>query len=290
MSHDEERRARALEIYKKMGWGENEVVKEIDMELWEMITDVMFGEIWSRPGLSLRDRELITLGVLVADRAEGMKLHMRHAHHLGITYDEIRETIFQVMYYAGQSKGLFAMRRLKEVMQEAGGKFEGREIGDAAKRAAPLPPVVRLGAVLPRLSDARRVRADGVSLDAGAPASAAERALHAVRAGGMEEPVLPPSLERCGPRARRHRVARRHRKAAHVQLGRYQGEHRRAPAFRRSSRRRPGEISLRRRSSCRRAAAPPARPAARCRSRSRGKRRRSPRRARCGYRARARAT
>src|SRR4026209_928273 len=73
MSYDQERRARALETYKKMGWGENEVVKEIDMELWKMITDVMFGEVWSRPGLSLRDRQLITLGVLVADRAEGMK-------------------------------------------------------------------------------------------------------------------------------------------------------------------------------------------------------------------------
>ena len=124
MSYDQERRARALEIYKKMGWGENEIVKEIDMELWKMITDVMFGEIWSRPGLSLRDRELITMGVLVADRAEGMKLHMRHAHNLDITYDEIREIIFQVMYYSGQSKGLFAMRRLKEVMQESGGKFK----------------------------------------------------------------------------------------------------------------------------------------------------------------------
>jgi len=127
MSYDGERRARALEIYQKMGWGENEIVKEIDMELWKMITDVMFGEIWSRPGLSLRDRELITLGVLVADRAEGMKLHMRNAHHLGITYDEIRETIFQVMYYAGQSKGLFAMRRLKEVMAESGAKFDNEK-------------------------------------------------------------------------------------------------------------------------------------------------------------------
>ena len=124
MSYDQERRARALEIYRQMGWGENEVVKEIDMELWKMITDVMFGEIWSRPGLSLRERELITLGVLVADRAEGMKLHMRHAHNLGITCDEMRETIFQVMYYAGKSKGLFAMRRLKEVMQESGATFK----------------------------------------------------------------------------------------------------------------------------------------------------------------------
>ena len=127
MPDDQERRARALEIYKKIGWGENEVVKEIDMELWSIITDVMFGEIWSRPGLSLRERELITLGALVVDRAEGMKLHMRNAHHLGITFEEIRETIFQVMYYAGQSKGLFAMRRLKEVMKETGATFnEGK--------------------------------------------------------------------------------------------------------------------------------------------------------------------
>ena len=124
MADDQERRARALEVYKKIVWGENEVVKEIDMELWGIITDVMFGDIWSRPGLSLRERELITLGALVVDRAEGMKLHMRNAHHLGITFDEIRETIFQVMYYAGQSKGLFAMRRLKEVMQETGATFK----------------------------------------------------------------------------------------------------------------------------------------------------------------------
>jgi 4-carboxymuconolactone decarboxylase len=123
MSYEKDRRKRALGIYKQMGWGENEGVKKADMELWKIITDVMFGEIWSRPGLSLRDRELITLGVLVMDRAEGMKLHMQHAHKLGITYDEIRETIFQVMYYAGQSKGLFAIRRLKEVMEESGGKF-----------------------------------------------------------------------------------------------------------------------------------------------------------------------
>ena len=123
MSYEKERRKRALAIYKKMGWGENETVKNADMELWKIITDVMFGEIWSRPGLSLRDRELVTLGALVMDRAEGMKLHMEHAQKLGISYDEIREVIFQVMYYAGQSKGLFAIRRLKEVMKEQGGRF-----------------------------------------------------------------------------------------------------------------------------------------------------------------------
>ena len=123
MGYEQERRARALALYEKMGWGENESVKEADEELWKIITDVMFGEIWSRPGLNLRDREMVTLAALVMDKADGMKLHMRHAHKLGITFDEIREVIFQVMYYAGQAKGLFAIRRLKEVMEETGAKF-----------------------------------------------------------------------------------------------------------------------------------------------------------------------
>ena len=123
MDYEKERRARAFAIYEKMGWGENEIVKETDEELWKLITDIMFGEIWARPGLSLRDREMVTLAALVMEKADGIKLHMRHAHNLGITFDEIREVIFQVMYYAGQAKGLFAIRRLKDVMQETGATF-----------------------------------------------------------------------------------------------------------------------------------------------------------------------
>ena len=44
-----------------------------------------------------------------------MDIHLRHAHKLGITDDQIREVIFQTMYYAGQPRGLFAMKRLKAV-------------------------------------------------------------------------------------------------------------------------------------------------------------------------------
>ncbi|MFM9966784.1 MAG: carboxymuconolactone decarboxylase family protein [Burkholderiales bacterium] len=127
MGYKEDRRARALALYEQMGWGENESVKEADEELWKIITDIMFGEIWARPGLSLRDKEMVTLAALIMDKAEGMTLHMRHAHKLGITFDEMREVIFQVMYYAGQAKGLFAVRCLKRVMQETGAKFTPRD-------------------------------------------------------------------------------------------------------------------------------------------------------------------
>ena len=118
MADDKDRRQRGLEVYREMGWGENPAVKELDEDLWAFTTDVLFGEIWARPGLSLRDRELVTLAALVAAKADGMALHMRNAHHLGISYDEIKEVILQCTVYLGMPKALFAMRKLKAVMAE----------------------------------------------------------------------------------------------------------------------------------------------------------------------------
>jgi 4-carboxymuconolactone decarboxylase len=116
--NESDRRKRGLEVYKKMGWGENEIVKELDDDLWNFTTDVLFGEIWARPGLSLRERELITLGVLMAAKADGIAIHMRNAHHLGISFEEIKEVIMQCTVYLGMPKALFAMRKLKTVMAE----------------------------------------------------------------------------------------------------------------------------------------------------------------------------
>lgn len=116
--NDTTRRERGLAVYKQMGWGENEGVKALDEDLWNFTTDVLFGEMWSRPGLSLRERELITLGVLMESKADGIALHMRNAHHLGITYDEIKEVILQCAIYVGMPRTLFAMRKLKAVMAE----------------------------------------------------------------------------------------------------------------------------------------------------------------------------
>ncbi|HEY1361570.1 MAG TPA: carboxymuconolactone decarboxylase family protein [Xanthobacteraceae bacterium] len=112
------RRKRGLEVYRKMGWGTNPDLRDLDEDLWALTTDFVFGEVWSRPGLSLREREIAVLAVLIAFGTEGMDIHLRNAPKLGITYDQIRELIFQVMYYVGQPRGLFAMKRLKAVMTE----------------------------------------------------------------------------------------------------------------------------------------------------------------------------
>jgi 4-carboxymuconolactone decarboxylase len=113
------RRQRGLQVYKKMGWGTNPDLRRLDEDFWKLTTDFVFGEVWSRPGLSLRERELVVLAVLIALGTEGMDLHLRHAHKLGISEQQIKEVIFQVMYYVGQPRGLFAIKRLKAVMAEA---------------------------------------------------------------------------------------------------------------------------------------------------------------------------
>jgi 4-carboxymuconolactone decarboxylase len=125
------RRQRGLAIYKKMGWGTNPDLHKLDPELWRLTTEFVFGEVWARSGLSLRERELVCLAVLITLGTEGMDLHLRHAAKLGITDDQIKEVIFQAMYYAGQPRGLFAMKRLKAVIAS-----KKREPGGANGRQA----------------------------------------------------------------------------------------------------------------------------------------------------------
>lgn len=106
-----------LELLKEIGWDDGAArLKENDEEFWKLTVGHLFGNIWTRDGLSPRDRELITLSVLIAlDRDRGLRPHLTNAHKLGITDDEMRELIFQVMHYAGWSVGAHAISTFKEV-------------------------------------------------------------------------------------------------------------------------------------------------------------------------------
>jgi 4-carboxymuconolactone decarboxylase len=71
-------------------------------ELAEVITSLVYGGVWSRPGLSLRDRSLITVAVHVAlQRPHEMKIHMPAALRNGVTREELEELLIQVGAYAG---------------------------------------------------------------------------------------------------------------------------------------------------------------------------------------------
>jgi 4-carboxymuconolactone decarboxylase len=107
----------------RLGLGENKYLKEIDSEFWKFTVSNLFGNVFSRPGLSLRDRELITLSVLVAlDRMHGILTHFRAAPSVGISDDEIRELIIHVMHYAGWSVGAHAMATFRKFVDDGRGK------------------------------------------------------------------------------------------------------------------------------------------------------------------------
>lgn len=63
---------------------------------------VLYGEVWERPGLSKRDRSLITVAALIAlGRHNELPTHLRFAIQNGLTRDELVEAITHLAFYAG---------------------------------------------------------------------------------------------------------------------------------------------------------------------------------------------
>lgn len=105
-----------LAVLAELGWGENEGVRELDEDLWRIVTETNFGAIWARPGLSLRERELVCMAILIARGAHGVALHFKNAHHIGFTPEELKEVVLQAIPYAGLPRALSAMALLKRTL------------------------------------------------------------------------------------------------------------------------------------------------------------------------------
>ena len=85
----------------------------------ELSTEYCWGQIWSRDGLSRRDRSLLNIGMLCAlNRPHELKTHVRGALTNGATREEIREVFMQVAIYCGVPAGVDAFRNAKEVFAE----------------------------------------------------------------------------------------------------------------------------------------------------------------------------
>jgi len=111
-----DKEAAGLAVLEALGWGHNEGTRELDEDLWRIVTETNFGTIWSRPGLSLRERELICMTILIARGAHGVAMHFRNAHHVGFTPEELKEVVLQTIPYAGLPRALSAMALLKRTL------------------------------------------------------------------------------------------------------------------------------------------------------------------------------
>jgi 4-carboxymuconolactone decarboxylase len=85
----------------------------------QLTDDVLFGDVWARPGLSQRDRSLATVSALVAmNRPEQLRHHLERALENGLSRDELIEAITHLAFYAGWPSGVTAVGVAKEVFQK----------------------------------------------------------------------------------------------------------------------------------------------------------------------------
>ena len=119
MPLDDQDRKKGLEILKKMDLLKNDETP-VSKDLLKQIIDMLYGTIWSRTEqLSLQERSMITLTVLVAlNRENELKSHLRGAKNLGITKKKIEEMILHVAHYSGFPTAVSASQLVNKVWDE----------------------------------------------------------------------------------------------------------------------------------------------------------------------------
>lgn len=108
-----------MSIPKSASSARNEV-RQVAPRLIELTESVVYGDIWERPGLSKRDRSLITVAALVAMyRGDQLSGHLERALANGVTREEIGELITHLAFYAGWPTAMTAGRIAKKVFDGA---------------------------------------------------------------------------------------------------------------------------------------------------------------------------
>jgi 4-carboxymuconolactone decarboxylase len=99
-----------------------DALADIHPEFAHQIVAWGFGEIYSRPGLPPRDRQLVTLGMLTAlgGCEPQLEVHLNAALNVGLTPEEITETLLHTVGYCGFPKALNATLVAKKVFGERG--------------------------------------------------------------------------------------------------------------------------------------------------------------------------
>jgi 4-carboxymuconolactone decarboxylase len=92
---------------------------DISPKFAELTDNVLFGDVWERPGLSKRDRSLVTVSALIAmNRPDQLRSHLVRARENGVTQEELIETITHLAFYAGWPSAVTAINVTKEVFQK----------------------------------------------------------------------------------------------------------------------------------------------------------------------------
>jgi 4-carboxymuconolactone decarboxylase len=113
------------EVDGKAGERVIESLEDIAPDFARYIIEFPFGDIYSRPGLDLKSREVAVIAALTAlgNASPQLKVHINGALNVGCTRQEVVEVIMQMAVYAGfpaALNGLFAAKEVFEARDESG--------------------------------------------------------------------------------------------------------------------------------------------------------------------------
>ena len=92
---------------------------DVALKLTEITDKVLFDDIWRRPGLSARDRSLITVACLISlYRTNELPFHLKTALKNGVTREEIVEVITHLAFYSGWPTAGTAVGIARQVFAE----------------------------------------------------------------------------------------------------------------------------------------------------------------------------
>lgn len=113
-----------MEAVQGRGAAEDAVagLEELSPDFASYTIEAVFGDVYSRPGLRLDQRELLNIAVLTAlgGCEPQLAVHVRAALNVGLSAQEVLEAIFHVSVYAGHPRAINALRVVREVLDEQG--------------------------------------------------------------------------------------------------------------------------------------------------------------------------
>ena len=77
-------------------------ITDLDADFQTLITETAWGNVWSRPGISARERSMITIALLAAlGHHDEVAMHIRATRNTGASLSDVREALLHVAVYAG---------------------------------------------------------------------------------------------------------------------------------------------------------------------------------------------
>lgn len=112
-------RAMRLQIFGEPGVAGLDDADDFMDPLQDLVTRLCFGDVWSRPGLDLKTRSLLTVAILAGQaRPDQLKNHVRGAVANGASKEELREVLMHATIYHGIPAGADNWRHVRDALKE----------------------------------------------------------------------------------------------------------------------------------------------------------------------------